>query len=197
MKSKLLMPGTKAARAAIAGIALLAVVSTAQANPVDVTATVFGSTGDWTYDLTFTNNLGGTNYIYAVGVAGPTYTITGSPSGWVGGPAPMTGHPGQFIAPQEWCYIGDCYYGQFVALPTNLAPGDTLGGFLFHDTTTTPVTSLGWSAFAEGGDLGNPGFQGTVSVSSVPVPAVGAGLPGLLFAGGGFLAWWRRRQKIA
>ena len=55
--------------------------------------------------------------------------------------------------------------------------------------------TFGTFLFSSQGDVGSVTFSATTV--AVPGPVVGAGLPGLVLAAGGLLAWVRRRRHVA
>jgi probable HAF family extracellular repeat protein len=106
--------------------------------------------------------------------------------------------------------------GTFTTFSNPSAPDDTLAlginnldqivglygsnGFLLSDGTYTTIAfpgstnSIAFGINDAGQIVGASLLGGTAP--SVPGPVAGAGLPGLIFASGGLLGWWRWRKKI-
>jgi hypothetical protein len=85
--------------------------------------------------------------------------------------------------------ILDTLSASFGSYNLNSAIGPITGQRLFRPDVTFATTFGNFNLQS----VGNSTF--TATVSTVPGPIAGAGLPGLMFAGGGLLGWWRRKRK--
>ena len=156
------------------------------AGAILVSYTVSGSPGDFDLDFSVTNNmLAWHQNIYLFGVSLSGFDVAGSPPPFFSLGATTL----------NFAFYGGSntqYNTNWQADPTqmDLSPGNTLSGFIAHDTDLIAPTSVSWFAFSQaevgfenepytGGEnfnsafsLTNPGFEGIAHpAAAVPEPS--------------------------
>ena len=132
----------------IAAMAFVAICTGQSSAAPIVTATVTGTSGDYTLDFSVTNDLNGINSIYFFGVMMDSgNTISGSPTGF--DPTAIDAWSNAHYGGSSLVYNLDWIDNITFPIPF----GTTQDGFLVHSTDTTLPTSINWFAYGETGYL--------------------------------------------
>jgi PEP-CTERM motif len=186
-------------------VGFLSLSGFAHGDPIVVNYAVSGSESDWLVNFSVTNTIGGGFDAYALAVQLPEGNIAGSPfpSGlWV----TIEGS----IPASVWGGSDTIYnLGWEANSAVEILDGTTLGGFMAHTTTSSPPAFVNWVVLAHGpvaytgpssfvfpGNPRNPGFEGTATPSSAPIPEPTS----LLLVGPGLIAIavrYHRRRRAA
>jgi hypothetical protein len=100
------------------------------------------------------------------------------------------GHFNGFVFITDFAFLGNEYQFGIQGGTISVLPVDANGNPTSFNSLINAHLNIG-----DGNLTGEMPF--VPGVPAVPGPIAGAGVPGLILAGGGLLAWWRRRQKIA
>lgn len=129
--------------------------SLAQATPVSASYTTSGSAGNWTYDLTLTNNTGN-QYLYFVGA-----DVAGGKS---------SGTPSDFSLNSPYAFGDVSYSAAWIGVAAKpLPPSTTLSGFKITSTAQTAQASI--NMFAYGHNYGIA-YEGSDYLGGLPTRPV-------------------------